>query len=200
MYNGDEKIICNGEYTPYTMLDFWKWAYSNIRYNMQRGTFADYLVRCALETGGFATRPEIGTGFEPYDLEGPMIASTGKPSRIEVKSAATLQAWGMSSRIAFSIAPARVAQDGDVKHNSPQQRNNDLYVFALYTATESSANTLDLYWWRFYVLPTYIINGDSRLSKQKTISLKSIERHCKQLEFTELYDAIISACDSIPKL
>lgn len=199
MYNGDEKIIRNGKYMQYTMLDFWKWAYSNIRYNMQRGTFADFLVRCALEDGGLATRTEIGTGFEPYDLEGPIIPSTGNPSRIEVKSAAILQAWGPSSRIAFSIAPARVQENGDIKHNSPQQRNNDLYVFAYYKATDSSANILDLYWWKFYVLPTYKINEDARLSKQKTISLKSVVAMCKELSFDELYDEIKSTCNEIPK-
>lgn len=131
MYNGDEKIVSDGTYTPHTMLDFWKWAYSNIHYNMQRGTFADFLVRCALEDGGFPTRPEIGTGFEPYDLEGPIIPVTGNYSRIEVKSAAVLQTWGLSNRIAFSIAPARVQENGDYKHNSPQQRNNDLFPTTL---------------------------------------------------------------------
>lgn len=113
MYDGNEKVILNGEYLDYSMLDFWRWAYSNIHYNMQRGTFADYLVRCALERGGFPTRPEIGTGFEPYDLEGPIIPATGKPARIEVKSAGVLQAWGKSSRIAFSIAPARIPENGE---------------------------------------------------------------------------------------
>ena len=54
MYDGNEKVILNGEYLDYSMLDFWRWAYSNIHYNMQRGTFADYLVRCALERGGAA--------------------------------------------------------------------------------------------------------------------------------------------------
>ena len=81
MYDGNEKVILNGEYLDYSMLDFWRWAYSNIHYNMQRGTFADYLVRCALERGGFPTRPEIGTGFEPYDLEGPIIPATSKSNQ-----------------------------------------------------------------------------------------------------------------------
>lgn len=199
MYNGNEKIVLGSIETPHTMLDFWRWAYSNIRYNMQRGTFADFLVRCALEDGGFKTRPEIGTGFEPYDLEGPIIPSTGNPSRIEVKSAGTLQSWGLSNRIAFSIAPARVQENGDIKRNSPQQRNNDLYVFAHYIATETTENILDLRLWRFYVVCTYKINADSRLSKQKTISLKSVEQLSKPLGYDELYAAIVNACHSIPK-
>ena len=44
MYDGNEKVILKGEYLNYSMLDFWRWAYSNIHYNMQRGTFADYQI------------------------------------------------------------------------------------------------------------------------------------------------------------
>ena len=197
MYDGNEKVILNGEYLNYSMLDFWRWAYSNIHYNMQRGTFADYLVRCALERGGFPTRPEIGTGFEPYDLEGPIIPATGKPARIEVKSAGVLQAWGKSSRIAFSIAPARIQENGDIKHNAPQRRNNDIYVFAFFTAEDKNANILDMYWWKFYVLYTQRINSDPKLNGLKTISLKKIEKLCSPVQFDNLAQAIDAAARSI---
>ena len=73
MYNGDEKLISDGVYLPYTMLNFWQWSLSNIQFGMTRGTFADFIVRCSLDSGGIITRPDIGTGFEPYDLEGPVI-------------------------------------------------------------------------------------------------------------------------------
>ena len=48
MYNGDERLVHNGKYLSNTMLDFWKWAYSDILHNMQRGTFAEFIVKCAL--------------------------------------------------------------------------------------------------------------------------------------------------------
>ena len=151
MYNGDEKLISDGVYLPYTMLNFWQWSLSNIQFGMTRGTFADFIVRCSLDSGGIVTRPDIGTGFEPYDLEGPVIPSTGRVSRIEVKSSAYLnsETCKYSERASFSIAPARVPVDGDYKKDSPQQRNNDLYVFCLYTATDNRRNILDLSWWEF---------------------------------------------------
>jgi hypothetical protein len=200
MYNGDEKLINNGEYLPYTMLNFWQWCMSNIRFSLTRGTFAEFIVRCALDKGGIHTHPEMGTGIEEYDLDGPVIPSTGHPARIEVKSASFLnsETGHISNRVSFSIAPAKVLEDNDYKQNSPQQRNNDIYVFTLYTATDNSQNILDLYWWQFYVLPTYKIESDEKLRKQKTISLKSIKKLCNPISFDLLCDSIIEACSSIP--
>ncbi len=200
MYNGDEKLINDGEYLPYTMLNFWQWSLSNIQFGMTRGTFADFIVRCSLDRGGIPTRPTMGTGFEPYDLEGPVIKSTGKVSRIEVKSSSYLNSETdkYSERAIFSIAPARVPIDGDYKMASPQQRNNDLYIFALYTATDRRRNILDLSWWEFFVLPTYRLDEDENLRKQKSISIKRIKELCPALSFDMLCDAIIAVCDEIP--
>jgi hypothetical protein len=194
MYNGDEKLINTGAYMSYTMLDFWRWAYSNILHNMQRGTFADFIVKCALDSGGVMTRQEIGTGLEPYDLEGPVILSTGKVSRIEVKSTAFVQTWDIKhpNRANFSIAPAKAPDEtGDYPRLAGRQRNNDIYVFALYTATDRKCNILDLSWWKFYVYPTYKIDESPTLSKQKTISLARLEKiGIEPCKFDSLCDII----------
>lgn len=201
MYNGDEKLINDGAYLPCTMLDFWKWSYSNLLHNMQRGKFAEFIVKYALEQGGIITRSETGTGIEPYDLEGPIIPSTGKISRVEVKSAAFVQTWDIKhpERANFSIAPAVMPDEtGDYNEGAPKQRNNDVYVFTVYTAKDRRSNILDLSWWEFYVLPTYKIEADSRLRTQKTISLKNVKELCPALSFDNLCGAIIEACASIP--
>ena len=201
MYNGDEKLINDGKYMPYTMQNFWQWAYSNILHNMQRGTFAEFIVRCALEDGNIPTRSETGTGTEPYDLEGPIIKSTGKAARVEVKSAAFVQAWDIKhpDRANFSIAPAKIPDEtGDYPALADRQRNNDLYVFTLYTATDRRRNILDLSWWEFYVLPTYKIEADPQLCKQKTISLKRVRELCELLSYDKLCQTIVAECNSIP--
>lgn len=200
MYNGDEKLINNGAYLPFTMLNFWQWSMSNIRFGMTRGTFADFIVKCALDSGGIPTRTEIGTGIEEYDLEGPVIPSLGRASRIEVKSSAYLnsESGNFSERCVFSISPAKVLINNDYKRDAPRQRNNDIYVFTLYTAPDNHKNILDLTWWEFFVLPTYRIEDDKSLSKQKTISLKRVKEYCPTLSFDMVCDAIIDACNSIP--
>ena len=150
MYNGDEKLISDGVYLPYTMLNFGN-GLSNIQFGMTRGTFADFIVRCSLDSGGIITRPDIGTGFEPYDLEGPVIPSIGRVSRIEVKSSAYLnsETCKYSERASFSIAPARVPVDGDYKKTRLSSGTTTSMFFCLYTATDNRRNILDLSWWEF---------------------------------------------------
>lgn len=201
MYTGNENLSHDGKDLPITMLHFWQWAYSNIIHNMQRGTFAHFIVKCALDAGHIPTCQEIGTGLEPYDLEGPPIPSTGNPARIEVKSAAFVQIWEIRhpDHANFSIAPAKVPDEtGDYRNYAPRQRNNDLYVFTVYTATKRDQNILDLSLWEFYVLPTYRIETDPKLRKQKTISLKSVQKLCTPVSFNNLCATIIEACQNIP--
>ena len=53
MYTGNEKLEYKGKELPYSMLQFWQLSLSDILFNMNRGTFAEYIVRCALIEGGF---------------------------------------------------------------------------------------------------------------------------------------------------
>ena len=69
MYSGNERLIHDGKYLSNTMLDFWKWAYSDILHNMQRGTFAEFIVKCALESIGIHNNKEQAS-IRPYDLNG----------------------------------------------------------------------------------------------------------------------------------
>lgn len=201
MYIGSESFILNQTKLPITLLNFWQWAYSNLLHNMHRGKLAEFIVKSALDIGNIRTTNKEQNGLEPFDLEGPIIPSTQKNSRLEIKSAAFVQSWKMRHPdvAKFSIAPA-IAPDetGDYNDNATKQRNNDIYIFTLYTATDPKQNILDLSLWEFYVLPTYKIESDSKLRKQKTISLKSIQRLCVAVSFDELCDAVIDACRSIP--
>ena len=65
-----------------TVRDFWAWALSNLRSNAVRGMLAEYLVACAVGSRG---RPRVD--WDAYDV------LTPRQERIEVKSAAYLQAW-----------------------------------------------------------------------------------------------------------
>ncbi|MBP3668687.1 MAG: hypothetical protein J6J26_03840 [Bacteroides sp.] len=201
MYKGNEKLILHGEELPYSMLDFWQWAYSSILLNMNRGTFAEFIIKCALQSHGFNPDVPEKTGMEPFDVTGPTIPSLNRYSRIEVKSAAYIQVWSdkPSDKATFGIAPAILPNEsGDYQLSSPKQRNNDLYVFCIYTAKSKDCNILDLQWWEFYVYPTYKIDEDTVLSKQKTISLAKIRKlGIQPCGFDNLYDAIQQAIADI---
>ena len=201
MYTGNENLINDGSHMPYTMQNFWQWGYSNLLQNMQRGTFAEFIVHCALLEGGIDTAEERNTTTQPYDLDGPIVPATGKKSRLEVKCAAFVQLWDIKhpDRANFTIRPAVMPdEDGDFKDDAPRQRNNDIYVFCVYTATTKTANILDLSWWEFYVVPTYKIDTDPHLKTQKTISLTSVRELTTPVSFSSLCNTIKSSCDEIP--
>lgn len=201
MYTGTERLISNGVITNFSMLNFWQWGYSNLLQNMQRGTFAEFIVHCALQSGGIVTSDERYTTTQPYDLDGPIIPSSGKTSRLEVKSAAFVQLWDIKhpERANFSIAPSiEPDASGDYVDGSSKQRNNDIYIFSVYTATDRKCNIFDLSWWEFYVIPTYRIDTDLVLRSQRTISLNCVRKIASPTLFSHLCGAIKAACSEIP--
>ena len=186
MYQGHEHLILNGKELPYTMLNFWQSAMSEILLNVNRGSFAEFLVQCALTDGGFDALHQDKTGMEAWDIDGPEITvrdPEGNPSvrrsRIEVKSCASLQHSSPDTvepkhddQLSFGI---RKAVDFDSDDNTPR-RNNDLYVFCHFTALSKSDNILDLGFWDFYVCPTYLIDNDSFLADRKSVSLWRLKK------------------------
>lgn len=206
MLTGLEHLVDGSSVLPFHIADYWQWAYSDMLRNTQRGVFAEFIVKAALDLGGIFTNNNIRSNFEPFDLVGPNITScqleTNVPCRIEVKSAAYIQSWnphpGSTPRITFSIAPAKVPDGiGDYRPEAPLQRNSDLYVFTVYTAKERERNILNMNLWEFYVAKTSAL--DEKYGKQKTVSLSNLTKDLSltPLSFGELCQAIIDTCKSI---
>ena len=165
---GNEHFSVNGNEMHITMLDFWKWAYSDLSNNIPRSVLAEYIVASSLGITEIKSESSRQM-WRPYDL------LTKKGERVEVKSAAYVQAWDSKhpDHISFRIAPARLPDEtGDYKENAPQQRNSDVYVFAIYKALSIDESPLNLDLWEFYVLATKILNEKKRT--QKTITLPSL--------------------------
>jgi len=205
MFTGEERLINAPAGIEVTMLDFWKWVYSNITYSTQRGTFADFIVKCALNYASVPTREEIGNGWEPYDLEGPEIFRDGKmvPARIEVKAVGYYQEWdGETARedrnLEFGVKKARIRDErGDIKKAAPLQRNSDLYVFCLFAGKNRSDSELDLSLWDFFVVPAYYFNDNPKRENQKSISLNVVQKEFPVYKFDTLGQKIISVCKDI---
>lgn len=207
-YKGTEKLLLNGKELPYSMLDFWSINLSEILLNMTRGSFAEFLVRCAMTEGGFDALGDdaVKTGVEAFDIDGPEITTPhGKrASRIEVKSSASVQIDTPDDKEPIILPPSqlkfsiRKAIDWQSK-SKVAQRNNDLYVFAHYKATSKSDNMLDLSFWNFYVYPTYKIDGDaSGLAKQNSISVYRLEMlDVPRVSFRDLFQEIKKVTDDI---
>ena len=197
MYTGNEKLEFKGKELPYSMLEFWQLSLSDILFNMNRGTFAEYIVRCSLKEGGFVPPDESNGSIRPWDITGPVILSVGRPVRIEVKSAASIQSDTPDekeplslpdSRLVFSIRPAI----DWAKEKEGARHNNDLYVFCHYKATRKEQNILDMDLWDFYVYPTFKIEKDPKLKEKNSISLYRIKKFgVLPVSFDLLYDEIM---------
>ena len=202
-YEGYERLHIGKDELPYDMLKFWQLSLSDILFNMNRGTFAEYIVRCALMEGGFnAFEYEDNGTIDPYDVTGPYIPSLNRQSRIEVKSTASIQSGSEDKSEPFSLPDTKLifgirpAIDWSAS-TAGARRNNDLYVFCHYKATRKSDDILDLDLWDFYVYPTFMIEENPILSKQKTISIYRLKKlGVMPQPFVNLY-AEISRCIAI---
>ena len=169
-----------------TMLDFWKYQYSNI-YDMQE-YIAEFIVGKALGID----EPMNRDGWTLWDID-----YQGK--RIEVKQTSYYHSWQekiangkISQQRTFSITPAFTRYKDST---TSYERQNDIYVFCLNTGNnEEDSYPLDMANWEFYVVPTKIIN-DNCTSEQKTISLGKVRKLAPLTRFNELKNVIDAFCN-----
>ncbi|MGD9695479.1 MAG: hypothetical protein AB7V42_07465 [Thermoleophilia bacterium] len=125
------------------LADFWRWAYSDLLGNTGRGVFAEWIVGRAL-----GCVDGVREGWANHDLEWDAI-------RIEVKSAAYLQAWQTRtpSRIVFGGLRARAWDPVTGEWAAVQTYRADVYVFCILTATDHDRiDPLDTNQWQFWVV------------------------------------------------
>lgn len=150
----------------FDLLSFWRWSVSDLVSNTSRGVLAEYFVARALGLAQDGVRDEWG----PVDLE------TSSGVKIQVKSAAYLQAWYQErpSQVVFGTRPTR-SWDANTNRLSPTPtRHADVYVFALLAHREKATlDPMDVEQWRFYVVPRSALDAYQR--SQHSITLKSLE-------------------------
>lgn len=190
MYTGNEKFMFKDKDLGKTMLNFWSWAYSDLIRNVNRGAFAEFVVREAMNTQCRNTPPrtDFRVSMDAYDLLSP------DGIRVEVKSSAYIQAWESEhpARISFRIAPAKsLDSSGNYSADSQYCRHSDVYVFCVWTAMSREQNILDLSLWDFYVIATKTL--DQKVPNQKTITFQSLlSLQPRKVDSFGLYEAIRS--------
>jgi hypothetical protein len=164
LLTGDEPITG----TTSRVRDFWSWTLSDLRGNTVRPMLAEFLVARAL---GADERPRIE--WDAYDV------TTPEGLRLEVKSAAYLQAWEQLrlSTITFGGLHARTGS-----------YNADGYVLAVLPATEHAGyDALDVHQWAFWVLPREVLAATG----QRSIRLSRVEALAgPALTYSELADHV----------
>ena len=179
---GAEPFHEDGRRMEFDVLGFWRWTASDLLSNATRGRLAEYLVARAV---GIDVDSTVRDEWDACDLRSP------SGLKIEVKSAVYLQSWYQSapSIITFRVPKTR-AWDPDTNALAEDKcRQADLYVFALLAHVEKeSVDPLDLGQWRFYVVPTAVL--DARTRSQHSITLRSLEQLTRGVSFAELRSSV----------
>ena len=167
------------------MADFWRWAYSNIIGNTDRGTVAEFIVSRALGTDA-----PVRNDWAAYDLK----TTTG--IRIEVKSSAYLQSWNQRQKFSKPIFNIRKVKEWNPETNEyvgESCRHSDVYVFCLlsFRGEKRCLNPLDLAQWEFYVVATSLLDKDFR--DRKSISLHQVKKLSRAYAVDDLVQAVEKA-------
>lgn len=171
--SGKEKFTYDDEPQDFTVMDFWRFQFSNLS-DMQ-GRVGEFIVAMALGKG----TPDNNNGWTLFDIE-------YRDVKVEVKTTAYFQPWRFKRDVdghiidekdnysdirVFSIRKANGIENG----KKVLRRWSDIYVFVLNTGkTEKEADPLRLEHWRFWVVRTDVLNdifGDN-----KTLSLKRLQK------------------------
>jgi hypothetical protein len=178
---GSEAFHASGQPLGFDVLDFWRWSSSDLVGNALRGVLAEFLVARALN---LAT--DCRVEWDACDLRTP------NGFAIEVKSAAYVQSWTQArpSRISFGIQPGYGWDAATNTSAVERRRSADVYVFCvLHHGDRETLDPLNVQQWRFYVLPTRVL--DQTILLQKTISLSALlALKPAECEYEGLADAV----------
>ncbi|WP_163541988.1 hypothetical protein [Occultella kanbiaonis] len=162
------------------VLDFWRFAMSDLQMNNLRGVLAEFLVARAV--GSTSARVE----WDAFDV----LAPDG--TRVEVKSSGYLQSWHQErlSAVTFQVRPSYGWHPVTGTYATERTFQADVYVFAHQTATETAAyDALDVSQWDFYVLPRPVVEGFAG----SRVGLARVRLVARPVGFAKLGEAIEEA-------
>jgi hypothetical protein len=165
----------------FSLLDYWRWASSELLGNTERGRLAEFIVAKAV-----GATAEVRREWDAYDVVTPDGIT------IEVKSAAYAQAWAQArpSSIVFGIGPARAWDSAIGRYGAIRKRHAAVYVFALLGAADDpEPDPLDLSQWAFFVLSAASL--DQYAPNQRSLGLSGLRAlGPAEVDFDGLADAI----------
>lgn len=164
-----------------TVLDFWRFAMSDLRVNNVRGYLAEFLVARAL--GVAAKRVE----WDDYDV-------LWNDVKVEVKSSACLQVWPQRAPSQIRFAGLRGRTWGDITRGMSVEKiyKADIYVLAsLTTRDHRDYDPLDVGAWEFFVVPRSVLAE----LKADSIGRATAARLAAPVGYDQLAAAIIAAAN-----
>ena len=184
---GQESFHQTGE-KKFTVLEFWRYGFSNLNSNVLRGALAEFIVENALKNTSDIT---IRNPWGDSDVDTP----NGKT--IEVKCCSYLQDWDQKefSKILWSGLKAKKiywsSAVGEFPTGAPDYKS-DIYVLALFRHQEpATLDILNMDQWCFYVLPRSQLKEVSK--NGNSVTIQRLEKHgVAPIGFTDLRERILS--------
>ena len=149
--NGTESLLTTDGEKICSLVDFWRWAYSDLVGNAERGALAEFIVACALGIQGSER-----ISWDKYDL------LTKEGIAVEVKTSGYLQTWEQKSlsKLVFEISPTYGWDSKTNRYDETKKRQADVYVFCVHKHTDqTTVNPLLISQWDFYLMPTVVLNN-----------------------------------------
>ena len=182
----ETSFTMEGQPTSFSVLDFWVWVGSDVLNNALRGKVAEYIVGQA--SGACVTAP-VRVEWDIVDI------TTPEGIKVEVKSAAYIQAWHQyrPSQISFRIAKTIPWDPKTGEYGEIPVRSADVFVFCLLAHRDDrTINPLELTQWKFFVLSTRTL--DATLGNQKTVALSRLkDLGAEAMGYHDLREAILEA-------
>ena len=174
---GDEKF--GG--SDLSVLDFWRWGFSDLRTNVVRGVLAEFLVASAL-----GDPSPLRNAWDNFDV------TTRSGVRVEVKSSGYLQSWKQAriSAIQFAGLTGIAWSEETASYSGERAFRADVYVFAIHTCREPEQyDALDLSCWDFRVLGAQALRR--AVQGSRSVTMRVLEQHAPtSLRLDELAEAV----------
>ena len=163
------------------MVDFWRWAMSDLRMNTIRPMLAEFLVARAV-----GDPQRVRVEWANHDV------TSAEGIRIEVKSTGYLQSWKQRklSTPTFGRLSGRAWDPETATYGERPEIRADVFVFAIQTCRDpASYDVLDVGQWRFHVLAADIVKSCGT----KTVGMGFVRKHAPSaLSWNELRGAVVS--------
>lgn len=162
-----------------SVLDFWRWAFSDLRTNIVRGVLAEYLLARAV-----GDPSPLREAWDNWDV------TTATGIKVEVKSSAYLQSWNQRklSSIVFSGLTGREWSAETNELAADRSLRAQVYVFAVHTCREPDQyDPLKIEDWEFRVMSA------TQLAEHgyRSVTLGFLDRHAPTVyRLNELRQAV----------
>lgn len=183
--NGNEEFKNIGN-KKFSVLDFWRYGFSNLNSNVLRGALAEFIIENALRNND---QLDVRNPWGDFDV----LSSSNK--KIEVKCSSYIQDWDQNdfSRIIWTGLKAKNIYWSDAVSKFPKdskEYKSDIYILSLLKHKDhNTLDILDMKQWCFWVLTKDKIKEITKDGNSVSI-IKLKKFNLESINFSEIQKAV----------